>query len=589
MEHEPTRGTPRMPTGIAGLDDIADGGLPRGGVTVVLGGVGTGKTTFGMQVLAKGAGEHHEPGILVTFEESAVRVMANTTGFGWGGEALKDMGVHAIDAQLSQSVEQSGDFDLVGLLAIVAAKAKQVGARRIVFDGIDVLLSCLGNAASVRREAFRLRDWVNQSGLSAIVTAKADASGQNALTDFDFLQFMADCVVMLHHRVVQGVALRFVRIAKYRGAAHSTNEFPFVITEAGLEVSCNTSVGLSYPVSMERVSSGVERLDAMLCGGYHRGSSILITGAPGTAKTSLSAAFALAAARRGERTLYVSFDEAPEQIVRNVASIGLQLGPHIEEGTLVVKALRGRAASPEAHVARIRALLGELQPQHLVVDPLSALFQHGFDQVSEGAALQILDVAKSRGVTMIFTSLLGTAAALNEQTPINVSTIADTWMHVSNVSQGGERNRTLTIVKSRGTGHSNQVRELVLTRDGITLADVYAVGGEVLLGTLRWEKEAADQRAREATKSDALVRKQRAELALAKTKFELAALAQRSAIQEEELAQLAKRTTAEADTRVDEDQERLQRRRSDQTMTSAPPAGGADQGAEPSIRRDRDE
>jgi circadian clock protein KaiC len=224
-----------MPTGIAGFDDITDGGLPRQGVTVVLGGVGAGKTIFGMQVLAKGAGDYAEPGILVAFEESAERVVANTSGFAWAGDALEGTGVHVIDAQLSQSVEQCGEFDLIGLLAIVSAKAKQVGARRVVFDGIDVLLSCLGSTASVRREAFRLRDWVNQSGMSAVVTAKADASGAGAATDFDFLQFMADCVVTLHHRVVQGIALRFLRVAKYRGAAHSANEFPLVITPAGLE------------------------------------------------------------------------------------------------------------------------------------------------------------------------------------------------------------------------------------------------------------------------------------------------------------------------------------------------------------------
>jgi circadian clock protein KaiC len=287
----------------------------------------------------------------------------------------------------------------------------------------------------------------------------------------------------------------------------------------------------------------------------------------------------------------VSFDEAPEQIVRNVASIGLQLGPHVADGTLVLKSLRARAASPETHVAQIRAFLDEFRPHHLVVDPLSALFQHGFDEVSEGAALQILDVAKSRGVTMIFTSLLGAASARSEQTPINISAIADTWMHVANVNSGGERNRTLTIVKSRGTGHSNQVRELVLTGDGITLADVYAVGGEVLLGTLRWEHENADQRAREAAENDAVVRRQRAELALAETRFELATLAQKSAIQEEELAQLEKRATAAVGTRVDEDHERLQRRGADETTSPAQPSGASDsdQGTDAPIRRDRDE
>ena len=564
-----------MPTGIAGFDEIADGGLPRGGVTVVLGGAGAGKTTFAMQVLAKGAGEYHEPGILVAFEESAARITANTSGFDWGGEGLKD--VHVLDTQLSQTVEQSGEFDLIGLLAIVAAKAKQVGARRVAFDGVDVLLSYLGDAASIRREAFRLRDWVHQSGMSAIVTAKADAAGHGTATDFDFLQFMADCVVTLHHRVVQGIALRFVRVAKYRGAAHSANEFPLAITRTGIEVAANTGVAVSYPVSAERISSGVERLDAMLSGGYYRGTSVLITGVPGTAKTSLSASFAEAAARRGERTLYVSFDEPPTQIVRNVASIGIQFGPHIEAGTLVLHSLRGRAASPEAHVAHIRALLREIQPRNLVVDPLSALTQHGFEGVAEEAAIQVLDLAKGAGLTLVSTSLLGNATPLTEQTPISISTIADTWMHVSNVIYGGERNRALTIIKSRGMGHSNQVRELVLTDKGITVADVYAVGGEVLMGTLRWEKENADRRAREAANDDALLRERRAELALAQTKAQMATLAQEQAIQEGELRHIKERTTAETDSRAVEDHDLLQRRRADRSASPPPPTRGGAQ------------
>lgn len=580
MGHQPAaEATPRMPTGIAGFDEIADGGLPRGGVTVVLGGAGAGKTTFGMQVLAKGAGEFHEPGVLVAFEESAGRVVANTSGFAWGGHVLKDNGVHVIDTQLSQAVEQSGEFDLIGLLAVVGAKAKQVGACRVVFDGVDVLLSYLGEAAAIRREAFRLRDWVHQSGMSAIVTAKADdawPAGRGSATDFDFMQFMADCVVTLHHRVVQGIALRFIRVAKYRGAEHSANEFPLAITRSGMEVGANTRVAASYPVSVERISSGVERLDAMLSGGYYRGSSILITGVPGTAKTSLSASFAEAAARRGERTLYVSFDEAPAQMVRNVASIGIDLQPHIEAGTLILDPLRGRATSPEAHVAHLRALIRELKPRNLVVDPVSALRQHGFEAFAEDAAIQVLDLAKSAGITLVSTSLLGNATPLTEQTPLNISTIADTWMHVSNFINGGERNRTLTIIKSRGMSHSNQVRELVLTDQGVTLADVYAIGGEVLMGTLRWEKENADRRARAVAMNDAVLRERRAELALAQTKAQMATLEQEERIQEGELKLIKERTTAEFDSRAVEDHDLLQRRRVDQARSTPPPTDDAE-------------
>jgi circadian clock protein KaiC len=558
-----------MPTGIAGLDEIMDGGLPHGGVTVVLGGAGAGKTIFGMQVLASGARDHHEPGILVAFEESAARILANTSGLAWGGEALTHRGVHVIDAQLSQAVERGGEFDLVGLLAILTAKAKQLGARRVVFDGLDVLLGLLGDASLVRREVFRLRDWAHDSGLSAIVTAKADAAEARPAADYDFLQFMADCVVTLHHRVAQGTALRFVRVAKYRGAPHSANEFPLTITRAGLEIAANTTIERAYVASTERISSGVERLDAMLSGGYYRGSSVLITGAPGTARTSLAAAFAEAAARRGERTVYVSFDESPDQIVRNVASIGIQLGPLIAAGTLHVHSLRAGTESPEAHVARIRALVRETQPRNLVIDPLSALAHRGYVEDTDGAVLQVLDLAKHAGITVVSTSLLGNSQPLTEQTPLSISTLADTWMHVSYVNQGGERNRAITIIKARGTGHSNQVRELVLTNTGVTLADVYSVGGEVLMGTLRWEKENDARRARAAAQNGAMLREQKAELALAETKARAVTLAREQAIQEAELAQIRADAATDVGHRAGEADELLHRRRAD---PATPPA-----------------
>ncbi len=395
-----------MPTGIAGFDEIADGGLPRGGVTVVLGGTGTGKTIFGIQILARGARDR-EPGILVAFEESAQRIIANTTSFAWS-EAFVSVAI--LDAQLPQSVENSGEFDLLGLLAVVGAKAKQTGARRVVFDGIDVLLAFLNDQSLIRRELFRLRDWVHETGISAIVTAKASGVESRAATGYEFLEFMADCVVTLDHRLQHGTAARFLRIVKYRGAAQSANELPFAITREGIEVASNTSSHLGYPVSNERISTGVDRLDAMLSGGYLRGSSVLITGVPGTAKTSLGAAFAEAAAARGERTVYVSFDEAPDQIVRNVASIGVQFRPLVDSGVLSLHSLRGRAESAEAQVARIRALIREHAPKNLVIDPLSAIAQREDGPTNNDAALQILDFAKTAGITLVSTSLLDTPA-----------------------------------------------------------------------------------------------------------------------------------------------------------------------------------
>jgi circadian clock protein KaiC len=508
----------RMPTGIAGFDEISDGGLPRGGVTVVLGGAGAGKTIFGIQVLAHGAREDHEPGILVAFEESADRIVANTASFVWGGEALNQQGVHVLDAQLSQSVEQGGDFDLLGLLAILGAKAKQVGARRIVFDGLDVLLSYLGDAALIRREAFRLREWVYQNGLTAILTAKAESAEACVSADYDFLQFMADCVVTMHHRVVHGTALRFVRVAKYRGAAHSANEVPLTITRVGIEVAANTATELAYPASTERISSGVERLDAMLGGGYYRGSSVLITGVPGTAKTSLAAAFAEAAARRGERTLYVSFDEGSSQIVRNLRSVGIHLSPHLKSGMLEIFSTRTRGPNIEDQFGDLRTKVRAFAPRCLVIDPLSALSTKLEHLASADAAQQFLDFLKGQGITVVNTSLMD-GLSTDEATATGISTIADTWIHVSYVVQDGERNRALTIVKSRGTGHSNQVRELTLADDGVTLTDVFVAQGKVLMGVARWEWEQEEQ----AKKKAALVAAELKRLQLQLTQAEAAA------------------------------------------------------------------
>lgn len=566
----------RMSSGIDGFDDIADGGLPRGGITVVLGGAGAGKTIFGIQVLAQGAQAHGERGILVAFEESAEKILENAASFVWGDGARTGGGIEVIDARLSNSVEQGGEFDLVGFLAVIGAKAKAHGAKRIVFDGLDVLVGYLRDPMLIRREVFRLREWVYASGMSAIVTAKADTVEARATSDYDFLQFMADCVVTLHHRVSHGAALRSLRVVKYRGATHSANEFPFTIATGGIEVAASTSSEVTYGASTERVSTGVERLDSMLSGGYFRGSSVLITGAPGTAKTSLSAAFAYAAVSRGERTLYVSFDESPDQIVRNVASIGFDLRPHVSSGCLVLRSLRARAENPEAHVARMRALLREIAPKNFVVDPLSALDQRGLESTAEAAALHVLDFVKGAGITIVSTSLLGNSLPLSEQTPLSISTIADTWIHVSYVSQGGERNRALTIVKSRGTGHSNQVRELVLTDAGITLADVYTASGQVLMGTLRWEKENEERRARSAAENSAKLREQKAMLAIAETRAHLETLDRARAIQETELAQLRAEGEAESERWATETDGMRHRRRAD--LPSSPSEGSDGEG-----------
>jgi circadian clock protein KaiC len=548
----------KLSSGVPGFDEITRGGLPRGRVTVVLGGAGCGKTIFALQGLVAGA-RSGGSSLFVTFEENPEQILSDSRRFDWNLQALKGKGIEFFDAQLSQAIVQGGEFDLLGLLAIVGARVKQLGCKRVVFDGLDVLLGHLGDPSLIRREILRLREWVYATQLTATITAKADEHG-NPTSDYAFLQFIADCVITLQHRVTDSAAIRMLRVSKYRGDAHSANELPFSITSAGIQVAAATSAELHHSISMERVTSGVERLDAMLRGGYYRGSAILISGAPGTSKTSLVAAFAVAACRRKESTVYVSFDEAPAQIIRNVASIGINLAPFVKSGVLTMCSLRARADNPEAHVARIRALLDRHKAVNLVVDPLSALAQRFDEAIGDRAAVQVLDVAKSLGITAVSTSLLANAAPLSEETPLGISTIADTWMHVSYVSAAGERNRALTIIKSRGTSHSNQVRELVLSDTGVSLADPYVSDGEVLMGTLRWERENEDRRVAQATLAESHLRQKQAELALAEARVRIEAARTEQALCEANLDRImAARLAAKEVNRV-ETVERAHRR-----------------------------
>lgn len=546
-------------TGIPGFDQVAGGGLPRGRVTVVSGGAGSGKTIFATQALVHGAQHRAEPGLFVAFEESPQRIVANTAVFGWRLDE-PETNVELLDAQVSASLIQGGDFDLAGLLAMVASRVQARGVRRVVFDGLDILLGHLTEMRQVRREVLRLREWVQNTGVTAIITAKADPRDRSSLGDYDFLQFLADCVIILQQRVVDGTAFRLLQVSKHRGSTHSADEVPFTLGPRGMDLSGATRLELKHEVSLERISSGIPALDDMLGGGYFRASSTLITGAPGTAKTTLAAAFASASAERNERTLLVSFDEAPAQIVRNVGSVGIRLEPHLVSGVLQIHSFRSRAANPETHVGRIRALVEQHQAKNLVIDPISALGQHGTEVVSEAAAVGLLDLAKSLGITTVCTSLLGNQAPLSEKTPIGISTIADTWMHLSYMSHGGERNRALTIIKSRGTAHSNQVRELLLSDTGIALPDVYSAGGEVLMGTLRWLKENEQRRRSEDAEREATLREREAELRLAEATARAQAALAEQALGEATLARVRAHRQSESERTANEHQQLRERR-----------------------------
>jgi circadian clock protein KaiC len=478
-------------TGIEGFDEITYGGLPAAGTTLVVGGPGAGKTIFALQTLVNGARLHHEPAIFVAFEEPAEQIIRNAATFGWDLEELMRERLFFLDARLSPSTIKAGEFDLEGILAGIGAKAEELGARRIVFDGLDVLLTLLDDPATERREVYRLREWMRDANLSGLITAKSSDREKINVDRYAFMQFMVDCVVGLQHRLAERVSLRSIRVLKYRGSSFDEGEFPYIIDDDGIRISTFSTNQIDVAISDERVSTGVERLDAMMQGGYYRGSSVIITGVPGTAKTTLCGTFANRMCKQGEKVMYVSFDEASAQIARNLKSIGLDLQKWIDDDLLHVHAIRTEARSAEEHLMELRRLIREFEPKHLIIDPISALAKTGGHVSAVHASMRLLDYAKCRGITTLCTSLVGNSDITEEQTDVEISTIADTWIHLAYKVMGGERNRTLTIVKARGIAHSNQVRELILSGQGVSLANVYTAGGEVLVGTARYEKEAA--------------------------------------------------------------------------------------------------
>ncbi len=487
-------------TGIAGFDEITRGGIPAGRTTLLAGDPGSGKTLFALRFLAYGAGECNEPGIFVAFEETAERIISNAEGFGWNLAKMNGDKLFFLNAQPSTELVQSGNFDLNGMLAALGAQVKAMGARRVVFDAVDIVLALLPDETSRRREIYRVHDWLLANNLTGLITAKANSEEANSSTGpSDFMQFMVDCSVILNHRVSQGVSQRNLRVLKYRGSSFDENESPFVIGKNGFDVALARSLGRAdTAVTTERVSSGVDRLDTMLGGGYYRGASVLITGFPGTAKTTLSGAFAEAACKRGEKTIFFSFDSDGSEVMRNIGSVGIKLERYVKNGLLRMISARTISGSAETILVHIKTLAREHQARCIVIDPVSTFARVGNELTAHSVAERLIDWAKSDGATVVCTSLLDEMnGQLEVGTPLQISTIADTWIHLNYLVQAGERNRGLSIIKSRGTSHSNQVRELILSNDGVTLADIYTAGGEVLMGTMRWEKESAERIANE--------------------------------------------------------------------------------------------
>lgn len=516
--HAATRsGLSKVPTGITGFDEITGGGLPRGRPTLVTGASGSGKTLFGVEFLVHGARDLDEPGVLLSFEESGSDLADNVASLGFDLEALEREELLVVDAFRVDAAEivATGAFDLEGLFLRLAAAVDAVGAKRVVLDTIEVLFTALGNEGIVRGELGRLFRWLKERGLTTVVTGERGREAQ--LTRFGIEEYVSDCVVVLDQRVQADVSTRRLRVVKYRGSEHGSNEYPFLITDRGLTVLPLTSVGLAYGAPTDRVSTGLAQLDRMIGGGVYRGSSLLVSGGAGTGKTTIAATVVAAACARGERAAFVSFEESPDQLVRNLRSVGIDLGRWRDEGLLTMWSERATSTGLESHLGHLQRILDETTPAVVVIDAIASLSHAGMGSEVTSAVTREMDLIKSRGITGVLTALSHDGEP--ESSGVDVSSLIDTWLLLRNVESDGERNRLLFVIKSRGTAHSNQVREFVLTDRGAELVDVYVGTSGVLTGSARDLALAAERMAVAGHSEDL----ERQRLVLARRSAEVAA------------------------------------------------------------------
>ncbi|MRG93973.1 circadian clock protein KaiC [Polyangium spumosum] len=526
----------KVPTGIKGFDEITVGGLPRARTTLVCGSAGSGKTLFAMEFLVRGAVEYGEPGVFLAFEETADELAQSVASLGFDLDRLVNSKLLAIDyvhVERSEILE-TGDYDLNGLFVRLAYAIESVGAKRVVIDALETLFSVLGNEGILRSEFRRLFRWLKDRGVTAIITGER---GDGSLTRHGIEEYVSDCVILLDQRVHERVATRYLRVVKYRGTKHGTNEYPFLIHGGGISVVPVTSLGLSHPASEERMSTGVPRLDAMLDGkGIFRGSSVLVSGTPGTGKSSLAAHVVHAACRRGERCLYFAFEESEGQYVRNMRSIGVDLTPWLDEGLLAFHASRPTLFGLEMHLAHMHQQIESFQPGVVVVDPVTNLAMVASPFEVRAMLMRLVDFLKGRGITTLFTSLTAGGDAI-EETDVGISSLMDTWLLLQFLEGSGERNRGLYVLKSRGMSHSNQVREFVMGSHGIDLLDVYVGPAGVLTGSARQAQEALE-RAEALARQQEMERKQR-DLARRRAQLEAQIASLRSEFEAEEQEVLA--------------------------------------------------
>jgi circadian clock protein KaiC len=478
-------------SGIAGFDEITSGGLPAGRPTIVCGGPGCGKTMFAMEFLVRGATEFNEPGVLMTFEETGEEMSRNVESLGFNLQALVDKKKLFIDYVRIEpnEIQETGEYDLEGLFVRLQHAVEKVGAKRVVLDTVEAIFSGFANVGMLRAEIRRLFRWLKDRGLTTVITAER---GEGMLTRYGLEEYVSDCVVSLDHRVNDQISTRRMRVVKYRGSSHGTDEYPFLIDKKGFSVWPLSSIRLDHKVSKDRISSGVKDLDMMLEGrGFYKGSSILVSGTSGSGKSTLAAHFANETCRSGKRALYIAFEESSSQVTRNMRSVGINLDRYIKKGLLEFHAWRPTQHGLETHLLRIHDLVDEFNPQVVIVDPITNLVSTDINEV-HAMLMRLLDFLKDRQITAMFTTLTANRGA-EEQTEVGISSLTDTWILMRDLELNGERNRCLYVLKSRGMAHSNQIREFVLSRSGVRLLPAYVGSGTVYTGSARVAQEAREK------------------------------------------------------------------------------------------------
>ena len=533
----PAAQLPKCLTGIQGLDEITGGGLPRGRPTLVCGGAGCGKTLLAAEFLVRGAVQFGEPGVFMSFEETEAELKANVASLGFDLAGLvrrKKIVLDYVHIERSE-VQESGEYDLEGLFVRLNHAIDSIGARRVVLDTLEALFAGIPNEAILRAELRRLFRWLKVKGVTAVITAER---GREQLTRHGLEEYVSDCVILLDHRVNDQIATRHLRVVKYRGALHGTNEFPFLIGDEGISVLPITSLGLNHKISRERIATGIPRLDAMLGGlGFFRGSSILLTGTPGTGKTIVAANFAQAACRRGERALFFSFEESPNQIIRNMHSIGMRLEPYVKRGLLRFHAARPSLYGLEMHLTTMFKEIAAFQPHVVIVDPITSLMDAGTDSESKGMVTRLIDYLKAGQVTSLFTSLTQGGHAL-QQSEAAMSSLMDSWLLLQDFEGNGERNRVLYVLKARGMAHSNQIREFLISNRGVDLVDAYIGPSGVLTGSARVAQNALEKAGILASHQEAARRKRELEHKRAALERQISGLRSEHEASAEELRQI---------------------------------------------------